>query len=230
MSGIFNLDIDSYNINELKNILNLQDPFTLEDIINNENLLREKLLMDDSISKEKRKDIIKFLDGVKQKLMTETKKREFKYGNGEYLLNEEHAVMARPGGSISSHINPVPRDETTVEGTSKHTIHRLLCLDSRFRNNYYTTLSTNYQVTLPTTIKNVISMELSALEFPSTYFQISKSLGNNYFWIGWTNPRAQITTGGGGPTGTPKNFCGIILVYQMETIRDWKSKMLLMSK
>jgi len=205
MSGIFNLDIDSYNINELKNILNLQDPFTLEDIINNENLLREKLLMDDSISKEKRKDIIKFLDGVKQKLMTETKKREFKYGNGEYLLNEEHAVMARPGGSISSHINPVPRDETTVEGTSKHTIHRLLCLDSRFRNNYYTTLSTNYQVTLPTTIKNVISMELSALEFPSTYFQISKSLGNNYFWIGWTNPRAQITTGGGAaPPGTPK--------------------------
>ena len=191
MSGIFNLDINSYNINELKNILNLQDPFSLEDIVNNENILREKLLTDKSISKEKRRDIIKFLDGVKDKLMIITKKREFKYGNGEYLLNEEHAVMARPGGSVSSHINPVPRDETTVEGTSKHTIHRLLCLDSRFRNNYYTTLSTNYQVTLPTTIKNVISMELSALEFPSTYFQISKSLGNNYFWIGWANPRIQ---------------------------------------
>ena len=207
MSGIFNLDINSYNINELKNILNLQDPFSLEDIINNENLLREKLLMDKSISKEKRKDIIKFLDGVKQKLMTETKKREFKYQQGEYLLNEEHAVMERPGRSVSSHINPVPRDEAAVEGTSKHTIHRLLCLDSRFRNNYYTTLSTNYQVTLPTTVKNVISMELSALEFPSTYFQISKSLGNNYFWIGWANPRAQITTGGGsappGPGGVP---------------------------
>ena len=153
MSGIFNLDINSYNINELKNILNLQDPFSLEDIVNNENILREKLLTDKSISKEKRRDIIKFLDGVKDKLMIITKKREFKYGNGEYLLNEEHAVMARPGGSVSSHINPVPRDETTVEGTSKHTIHRLLCLDSRFRNNYYTTLSTNYQVTLPTTIK-----------------------------------------------------------------------------
>ena len=204
MSGIFNLDINSYNINELKNILNLQDPFSLEDIVNNENILREKLLTDKSISKEKRRDIIKFLDGVKDKLMIITKKREFKYGNGEYLLNEEHAVMARPGGSVSSHINPVPRDETTVEGTSKHTIQRLLCLDSRFRNNYYTTLSTNYQVTLPTTVKNVISMELSALEFPSTYFQISKSLGNNYFWIGWTNPRAQVETGGGGPTGTPK--------------------------
>jgi len=205
MSGIFNLDIDSYNVNELKNILNLKNPFTLEDIVNNENLLREKLLMDKSISQDKRKDIIKFLDQVKKKLVEVTKKRDFRFKpNNQYLLNEEHAVVARPGISVSSNINPVPRDETTVEGTSKHTIHRLLCLDSRFRNNYYTTLSTDYQVTLPTTIKNVISMELSALEFPSTYFQISKSLGNNYFWIGWTNPRAQITTGGGtASTGTP---------------------------
>ncbi len=206
MSGIFNLDIDSYNVNELKNILNLKNPFTLEDIVNNENLLREKLLMDKSISQDKRKDIIKFLDQVKKKLVEVTKKRDFRFKpNNQYLLNEEHAVVARPGISVSSNINPVPRDETTVEGTSKHTIHRLLCLDSRFRNNYYTTLSTDYQVTLPTTIKNVISMELSALEFPSTYFQISKSLGNNYFWIGWTNPRAQITTGGGqaSPPATP---------------------------
>ncbi len=206
MSGIFNLDIDSYNVNELKNILNLKNPFTLEDIVNNENLLREKLLMDKSISQDKRKDIIKFLDQVKKKLVEVTKKRDFRFKpNNQYLLNEEHAVVARPGISVSSNINPVPRDETTVEGTSKHTIHRLLCLDSRFRNNYYTTLSTDYQVTLPTTIKNVISMELSALEFPSTYFQISKSLGNNYFWIGWTNPRAQIQTGGGqaSPPATP---------------------------
>jgi len=202
MSGIFNLDIDSYNVNELKNILNLKNPFTLEDIVNNENLLREKLLMDKSISQDKRKDIIKFLDQVKKKLVEVTKKRDFRFKpNNQYLLNEEHAVVARPGISVSSNINPVPRDETTVEGTSKHTIHRLLCLDSRFRNNYYTTLSTDYQVTLPTTIKNVISMELSALEFPSTYFQISKSLGNNYFWIGWANPRIHPGASGGGAVG-----------------------------
>ena len=204
MSGIFNLDIDSYNVNELKNILNLKNPFTLEDIVNNENLLREKLLMDKSISQDKRKDIIKFLDQVKKKLVEVTKKRDFRFKpNNQYLLNEEHAVVARPGISVSSNINPVPRDETTVEGTSKHTIHRLLCLDSRFRNNYYTTLSTDYQVTLPTTIKNVISMELSALEFPSTYFQISKSLGNNFFWIGWANPRIQPNASPGGGPATP---------------------------
>ena len=30
-----------------------------------------------------------------------------------------------------------------------------------------------------------MSLELTGFEFPNTYFQISKSLGNNFFWLGW---------------------------------------------
>lgn len=186
MSELFNLSINAYNINELKSMLNLQDPFTIEDIVNSENILREKLFMDAKLSKNKKEEIIKFLSEVKGKLIEDSKKHNFLYGKQDRLSGNGHIVQERPGRSVSSLINPVPRDEGANEGTSKHTIHRLLCLDSRFRENYYTTLSTNYNVTLPTTIKNVISMELSALEFPSTYFQISKSLGNNFFWIGWS--------------------------------------------
>jgi hypothetical protein len=186
MSELFNLSITSYNINELKSMLNLQDPFTIEDIVNSENILREKLFMDAKLSKNKKDEIIKFLSEVKGKLIEDAKKHNFLYGKQDRLSGNGHIVQERPGRSVSSLINPVPRDEGANEGTSKHTIHRLLCLDSRFRENYYNTLSTNYNVTLPTTIKNVISMELSALEFPSTYFQISKSLGNNFFWIGWS--------------------------------------------
>ena len=38
MSELFNLSIDAYNINELKDILNLQNPYNLEDIVNSENI------------------------------------------------------------------------------------------------------------------------------------------------------------------------------------------------
>ena len=187
MSELFNLSITAYNINELKDMLNLEDPFTIEDIVNSENILREKLFMDAKLSKSKKNEIIKFLSEVKKNLIEDAKKHNFMYKKQDRLSGNGHIVQERPGRSVSSLINPVLRDEGANEGTSKHTIHRLLCLDSRFRENYYTTLSTNYNVTLPTTIKNVISMELSALEFPSTYFQISKSLGNNFFWIGWSD-------------------------------------------
>ena len=69
MSELFNLSINAYNINELKSMLNLQDPFTIEDIVNSENILREKLFMDAKLSKNKKDEIIKFLSEVKGKLI-----------------------------------------------------------------------------------------------------------------------------------------------------------------
>ena len=65
----FNLSINDYNINELKDLLNLVDPYTLEDIVNNENQLREKLLMDQNVTQEKKKGIIKFLKTTKEILI-----------------------------------------------------------------------------------------------------------------------------------------------------------------
>ena len=55
MANTFNLSIKDYNINELKELLNLVEPYTLEDIVNQENDLREKLLMDTAVSEEKKK-------------------------------------------------------------------------------------------------------------------------------------------------------------------------------
>ena len=55
MTHRFNLSVEDYNINELKALLNLNDPYTLEDIVENENELREKLLMDVGVSEEKKK-------------------------------------------------------------------------------------------------------------------------------------------------------------------------------
>jgi len=183
----FNLSINDYNINELKDLLNLVDPYTLEDIVNNENQLREKLLMDQNVTQEKKKGIIKFLKTTKE-ILIKLKKKEFvNLPTDELLGNPSHPVAKRIPDVVEK-INAVPRDETTDSNVSKNTTHKLLCLDSRFRDNYYNTLSTNYHLTLPTTVKNVVSMELSALEIPTTYFQISKSLGNNYFWIRWTCP------------------------------------------
>ena len=53
MSHTFNLTVKDYDIRELKELLNLNDPYTLEDIVNNQTELQEKLLMDTGISQEK---------------------------------------------------------------------------------------------------------------------------------------------------------------------------------
>lgn len=185
MSNIFNLNSKDYDINELKDLLNLRDPYTLKDIVKNEDILREKLLLDTTVSTQKKKEIITFLESVKDILIKHAQE-EFKNIIPEEIINREHSIIAR--GKIIEKLNAVERDDATGAHINKNTIQKLLCLDSRFRDNYYTTLSTNYILTLPTVIKNVVSIELAALEIPSTYFQISKSKGNNFFWLEWSDP------------------------------------------
>ena len=179
MSYTFNLNIQDYTLIELKDLLNIVEPYTLEDIVNNENELREKLIMDDDVSKEKKGDIIKFLESAKNTLIADYKKKF------EEVTKEKPEAL-----KTVNIINSVRRDQIAEKGENINTIYKLISLDSRFRDNYDNTKSTDFIMDLPTNIKNVISIELSSIEIPSTYYQISHSFGNNYFWFQYADPSA----------------------------------------
>jgi len=197
MSQLFKLQINEYSLGEMQSLLNLESPYTLEDIVNNENCLREKLLVDGAVSATKKEEIITFLGLVKKKLMEDIK-QGFKAKNT--VVDNQHNVIRRPftekaRTKVDNFIAPNLKTAANMLPDA-HLKRTLLCLDSRFRDNYYTTLSTDYHLTLPTKVKNVISMELVALEFPNTYYQISKSLGNNFFWMGWSAPMGAVMVAG----------------------------------
>lgn len=63
------------------------------------------------------------------------------------------------------------------------TYKRTLNIDTRFRENYYKTNSTDFHVSLPVRIKGVTKMTLCSLELPFTIYNVSASQGNNYFYI-----------------------------------------------
>lgn len=63
---------------------------------------------------------------------------------------------------------------------------KTLNIDTRFRENYYKTISTDFHVSLPVRIKGVTRMKLCSLELPFTIYNISASQGNNVFYIGAT--------------------------------------------
>lgn len=58
------------------------------------------------------------------------------------------------------------------------TITQAISIDSRFRPNYYSTKSTDFDVILPSIQKNVVSMRVTSIEFPITWYAISQSSGN----------------------------------------------------
>jgi len=63
------------------------------------------------------------------------------------------------------------------------TLCQNLNLNSCFRNNYYTSTSTDFQYLIPCEIKNVVSMRLASIEIPNAWYLFSNKLQNNCFKI-----------------------------------------------
>jgi hypothetical protein len=70
-----------------------------------------------------------------------------------------------------------------INPLKKKVTRKSLNIDSRFRDNYYSTSSTNFNVNLPLNIENVVLMQLNAIELPLTFYSISRQYGNNFFTI-----------------------------------------------
>lgn len=182
MSELWKLNINDYSLIELKQLFNLQDPYTMEDIINADNNLHQKIINDTSIDAAKKKQILVFLVKAKNKLVSAKKQDLSGFVKSELYHGNQHMVqdLNDTGADFLHDLNIQDNN-----GVAKKVYKKVLAINSIFRNDYYKTLSTNYMVTLPTKVKNVISMQLTGFEFPNTYFQISKEWGNNYFWMGW---------------------------------------------
>ena len=70
-------------------------------------------------------------------------------------------------------INPLKRKETK----------RILNVNTRFRNNYASTSSTNFIFSLPYMLKNVVSLKLLSNEFPTAVYTFSDKLCSSSFKI-----------------------------------------------
>jgi hypothetical protein len=76
---------------------------------------------------------------------------------------------------------PYPIAPTNLNSIKRVTQFKNVCFDSTFRHNYYQTSACNYQYTIPSEIKNVVSMRLASLELPNTWYLFSKRSKTNYF-------------------------------------------------
>jgi hypothetical protein len=94
----------------------------------------------------------------------------------------EHMVQTR---KLPQYVFSYPNDffPGVVNPLKKVTTKKNLNIDSRFRDNYYSTASSNFNINLPLNIDNVLEMRLNSIELPTTYYAVSKQYGNNFFTI-----------------------------------------------
>ena len=166
-----NLDINTYNIDELRNLFKLQKVYTIENIYNAKENIANSILKS-NISESKKTEIYIFLDNIKNKLINNletglniTSIKEFN-GN-QYISNNNESILGN------------------YKQTNRSILKKIYTIDSIFRQNYELTdnQSHNYTIQLPETVTRAMSMSISSVEIPLTYHNISSYYNNNVFSI-----------------------------------------------
>jgi len=190
----FDLNIQNYNRDELMEMFELPTPFDRNILEIKEAKLRDTILHNKEIDKHTQSQTLQFLVQAKKVILNSEKNGEFQkkvedFYNSSYELKpslienpNEHMVQVRKD---KPYLSSFPSEFFTgvINPLKKRTLKKNLNIDTKFRENYYSSPSTNFNVVLPMSFTNVIQMQLATIELPTTYYAVSQQYGNNFFTI-----------------------------------------------
>ena len=190
------LNINNYSVTDIEAFFGLKKKYNMEDIESREYTIREQLLQSGHINKRYKRDLIEFLTTAKRILLAKsgtpiqatTLPKNTRLDNVNYPYSTD-VPYSKEGDLIQRPDKPftyVKNDEFysgSLNPLSTRVINKCLSVDTRFRDNYYYTKSTDFILQLPFKINKVVSMQLSAIELPISFYGISQHYGNNFFHV-----------------------------------------------
>jgi len=207
----FDLNIENYKREELEEIFDLKKDYSQIDIENSENILREKVRNDRTVDNDTRIKTISFLQQIKEILLKNAISADAKFSvltnlntelNGSKLLTQGNNFVIEKPQTAYEMSYPSDIFPGVINPLKKRTLRQNLNIDTRFRNNYTITSSSNFLFDLPLRFANTVSIELSSFEFPDINYTISKKAGNNYFSVIFDTGSYYITIPDGDYTNT----------------------------
>jgi hypothetical protein len=205
----FDLNIDNYTKQELASLFDLPPNYDNLILEMKESKLKENIIKNNEISRDTQIRTINFLVKAKNILLnynpasekkTELQEKIVDFYNSSYELKstkledqEEHMVQVRPDKPYLSSF-PSEFFPGIINPLKKRTIKKNLNIDTRFRENYFSSPSTNFNFALPINFDNVLQMQLTSLELPTTYYNVSKQYGNNFFSVTVTFPSGTLSS------------------------------------
>ena len=196
----FDLNIANYKKGELEEMFELPPGnYDVNLVEKKVTQLRTNVTVDKTVDEIIRAKTVIFLEEAKKMLLAELNSSKLLQKIGK-SYNKNHELQSSPvidaGETFiidkpkSGFSNSFPSEfyPGVINPLKKRTTRQNLNIDTRFRNNYYGSLSSNFNFDLPIKFSNVMQVQVSAFEMPLSYYNISKQMGNNFF---------SITTGAG---------------------------------
>ena len=168
---IFNDTIANGLINKIKNIENFQ-------YINQKNLIQLLLTNNNTNNTNNTNTNNTNNNNTNNTTNTTNTNNNTTNSNNKFIDNYD-ANKFIDNNYQNTYNNPVVSG--SINSIKRITKYTNLHISSLFRDNYYTSSSTNFKYSLPKIFNNVVSLRLSSIEIRKTWFNINKN--NNYFTI-----------------------------------------------
>ena len=203
MDNQFDLSIKHYNIRELEDIFELPPSYDASIVEMKETKLRQNIMSDQSVDTQIKMKTVAFLADAKKKIITTLQTKTGPVGpkpvaektgvvqgavEGSVIKDPEAPTDDMGEHSLIQHkvdpyilSNPSKYFKGQYNPLNKRIIKKSLNIDTRFRENYFQTSPSNFQIDLPMRFTNVVSMQLAAMELPTSFYNIDRALGNNFF-------------------------------------------------
>jgi hypothetical protein len=192
MNQNFDLNIDNYTLKELEDFFGLNyDNYNEADLLKQESKLKLNILNDKNVGLATKTNTFQFLSAVRQRLINHIKNISSNiYAFDKNLdrgLDKSDVINVGSTNIIKQSSTPYSTSfpsefyQGSINPLFKRILRQNVNIDTRFRSNYYATNASNFNVELPLKISQVVSLQLSALEMPNTFYVISQVFGNNFF-------------------------------------------------
>jgi hypothetical protein len=193
------LNIENYSIEDIFNVLNIDSKVIQKNDLSYD-ILYNKLQI--KIDKLRNIDINEISEVSENKAqLVDFFYQCFIKINKLLEVNQQNSVIVQDNHNIINH-NETKKEEYysvnyksgLINPLTIKSYKKVIAIDTRFRDNYEGTTSTNFIVNLPTNLKKVLSMQVVNYQLPYTIYSVSKKAGSNSFYV--NNNLIEIMDGG----------------------------------
>lgn len=191
------LVIDNYSVRDLEKFFKLTSKkYSEVDVDKREYEIREQLLSSGHVNKRLKRDLISFLSEAKKRLIMSlpqekaptTIPKEAILDKFQIPLSAELPTSRAPfiiERPPTNYINVQTSEfyQGTLNPLNTRTITKYITVDTRFRDKYYYTSSSDFMISLPAKIGKVVTMQLTSIELPKDFYSISSKYNNNFFMV-----------------------------------------------
>ena len=189
------LDIHNYTIKEIECFFRFKpnSKYSASDVEYREYEIREQLLSSGHVNKRFKRDLLAFLSTAKDWLILVKCPKPSQPTSipKNYQLDTLDTPLSKPPNPRTDEL--ITRTDTpfvhsmqsdffpgTLNPLNTRIITKCLNIDTKFREDLYNTQSSDFILNLPEKYNKVVSMQLSSLEFPVSFYGISAYYGNHY--------------------------------------------------